>query len=41
MTENTDVTRLGIAQCSKPEALKSKTLKGVTSNVVCCSLASV
>ena len=41
MTKNTDVIRLGTPQCSKPEAFKNKIPKGVTSNVVCCSLVSV
>lgn len=41
MTKNTDVIRLGTPQCSKPEAFKDNNLNGVTSNVVCCSLASV
>ena len=41
MTKNTDVIRLGTPQCSKPEAFKDNILNGVTSNVVCCSLASV
>lgn len=41
MTKNTDVIRLGTPQCSKPEALKNISPKGMTSNVVCCSLASV